>query len=146
VPHSLPHITCTRRIEFDAAHRVMQHESKCKHLHGHRYAIEATFSAEALDALGRVVDFSVVKAVLGAWVDAHWDHTTILYKEDKALGDAITQHSPQSIYYLPNNPTAENMAAYLLEVICPSLFADYPIWCEKIRLWETPNCYAEAVC
>ena len=36
--------TCTRRIEFDAAHRVMEHESKCRHLHGHRYAIEATFA------------------------------------------------------------------------------------------------------
>ncbi len=51
-------ISCTRRIEFDAAHRVMRHEGKCKHLHGHRYALEATFSASGLDALGRVIDFA----------------------------------------------------------------------------------------
>ncbi len=42
-------ITCTRRIEFDAAHRILNHESKCKMLHGHRYAIEATFEAKNLD-------------------------------------------------------------------------------------------------
>jgi 6-pyruvoyltetrahydropterin/6-carboxytetrahydropterin synthase len=137
-------ITCTRRIAFDAAHRVMLHESKCKHLHGHRYTIEATFSADALDELGRVVDFGVIKALLGAWVDSHWDHTTILHAEDRALGEAICAHSGQVIYYLPTNPTAENMAAYLVEVVCPRLFASYPILCEKIRLWETPNCYAEA--
>jgi 6-pyruvoyltetrahydropterin/6-carboxytetrahydropterin synthase len=54
-------ISCTRRIEFDAAHRVMEHESKCKHLHGHRYALEATFVAPDLDTLGRVVEFGVIK-------------------------------------------------------------------------------------
>ena len=42
-----PPITCTRRIEFDAAHRVMGHEGKCKHLHGHRYALEARVATPA---------------------------------------------------------------------------------------------------
>jgi 6-pyruvoyltetrahydropterin/6-carboxytetrahydropterin synthase len=138
-------ITCTRRIEFDAAHRVMLHESKCKFLHGHRYAIEATFSAEALDMLGRVVDFGVIKSELGAWVDMNWDHTTILHADDRLLGEAIALPLGQVIYYLPTNPTAENMAAYLLHTVCPRVFADHPITCTKIRLWETPNCYAEAV-
>ena len=137
-------ITCTRRIEFDAAHRVMLHESKCKFLHGHRYVIEATFLAEALDSLGRVVDFGVIKSVLGAWVDEHWDHTTILHEADRHLGELIAAQLQQNIFYLPDNPTAENMASYLLHRICPMLFVDYPMVCEKIRLWETPNCYAEA--
>lgn len=138
-------LTCTRRIEFDAAHRVMLHESKCRFLHGHRYAIEATFTAESLDNLGRVVDFGVIKSVLGHWVDIHWDHTAILHENDHVLGELIEKQLQQTIFYLPTNPTAENMADYLLQTVCPEIFADYPIMCEKIRLWETPNCYAEAI-
>lgn len=141
-----PRITCTRRIEFDAAHRVMEHESKCKHLHGHRYVVEATFEAAAgLDALGRVIDFGEVRRILGEWIDAHWDHTTILWEKDRALGAAIARETAQEIYYLPYNPTAENMAHYLLQTLCPRLFGPLGVRCVRLRLWETPNCSAEAV-
>lgn len=136
-------LTCTRRIEFDAAHRVMEHEGKCKHLHGHRYALEATFAARELDTLGRVVDFGVIKELLGNWINEHWDHATILYERDKPLGNAIESHTQQKIFYLPSNPTAENMADYLLHSVFPKLFGNLPIACTRIRLYETPNCYAE---
>lgn len=135
-----PNIICTRRIEFDAAHRVLEHESKCKNLHGHRYAIEASFTADGLDALGRVVDFSVIRERLGKWVDENWDHTTILFERDKELGEAISDVTGQKIFYLPANPTAENMASYLLEKICPALFSDLNITCVSVKLQETPNC------
>ena len=137
-------ITCTRRIEFDAAHRVLEHESKCKNLHGHRYVVEASFSADGLDSLGRVVDFGVIKEKLGAWVDENWDHTTILFDKDKALGKSISDITGQTVFYLPVNPTAENMAAYLLEKICPDLFSEFAIVCVGIRLYETPNCSVAA--
>lgn len=136
-------ITCTRRLEFDAAHRVMLHESKCKNLHGHRYVLEATFTADALDSVGRVVDFGVIKEKLGAWIDSHWDHTTILFEKDKALGEAIAGQTKQTIFYLPANPTAENMATYIFEVICPDLFKGSGLRCTNITLHETPNCKAE---
>ncbi|MFO1242163.1 MAG: 6-carboxytetrahydropterin synthase [Rickettsiales bacterium] len=136
-------ITCTRRIEFDAAHRVMEHESKCKDLHGHRYAVEATFAGEGLDTLGRVIDFGEVREILGAWIDENWDHTTILFDKDKKLGDGIVAVTQQNVYYLPYNPTVENLAKYLLETICPKLFSGKAS-CIAIKIWETPNCSAEA--
>ena len=136
-------ITCTRRIEFDAAHRVMKHNSKSKMLHGHRYALEATFSADHLDELGMVIDFGIIKDILGDWVDNNWDHNTILNSKDRALGEQITQVTGQKIYYLNCNPTAEEMASYLLKEICPKLFAKYKITCTQIKLFETPNCYAQ---
>lgn len=138
-------ITCTRRIEFDAAHRVMQHESKCKHLHGHRYVLEATFTADALDSIGLVVDFGVIKERLGGWIDEHWDHTAILFEKDRPLGDSIRAHTQQEIFYLPTNPTAENMAAYLYEKICPELFKDSGLTCHSLVLYETPNCKASII-
>lgn len=137
-------ISCTRRIEFDAAHRVMEHESKCRHLHGHRYALEATFTANDLDALGRVIDFGKVREILGGWIDEHWDHNTILNELDRDLGDAIVQRTNQKVYYIKGNPTAERMADYLLQEVCPRLFSASGATCTKIKLWETPNCSAEA--
>lgn len=137
-------ITCTRRIQFDAAHRVMEHESKCRDVHGHRYVIEATFASEALDSLGRVIDFGIVQDILGGWIDNYWDHNTILHVRDKVLGDAIAGQTGQQIFYLPSNPTAENMAEYLLKEICPGLFIGKGVRCVRIRLYETPNCYADA--
>jgi 6-pyruvoyltetrahydropterin/6-carboxytetrahydropterin synthase len=137
-------ITCTRRLEFDAAHRVMQHEGKCRFVHGHRYVIEASFASKKLDDLGRVVDFGIIKELLGGWIDQNWDHTLVLWDKDEALGNAIKGQTKQHIYYMPSNPTAENMAEHLLTEICPKLFADWPIYCTHVRVRETPNCHADA--
>lgn len=134
-------ITCTRRIEFDAAHRIINHESKCKMLHGHRYALEATFTANELDNLGRVIDFGVIRQVLGTWIDDNLDHNTILSIADKKLGNNIAAETGQKIYYIKENPTAENIANYIFTEICPKLFADKSVKCVAIKLYETPNCY-----
>lgn len=137
-------ISCTRKIQFDAAHRHMDHECKCKKLHGHRYMIEATFTAkDGLDALGRVIDFQQVKHILGTWINEHWDHNTLLDKDDRELGNCISSFTGQEIYYLPFSPTAENMAIYLFNEICPALFKDSDVTCTRLRVHETPNCYAE---
>jgi len=137
-------ITCTRRIEFDAGHRILEHESKCKHLHGHRYAVEATFVASGLDPLGRVIDFGMIRDMLGHWIDENWDHTTILHEKDRDLGEAIEARTGQKIFYMPVNPTAENMAEFLLNTVCADLFSGKNARCTRIKLYETPNCYAEA--
>lgn len=136
-------ISVTRKIEFDAAHRILNHESKCKNLHGHRYVLEASFCADNLDDLGRVIDFGVIKEELGAWVDEHLDHNTILSIKDKNLGEEIAKQTGQKIYYLNENPTAENIALHLLHEICPKIFAAKHVKCVGIRLYETPNCFVD---
>ncbi|MEI7669877.1 MAG: 6-carboxytetrahydropterin synthase [Pseudomonadota bacterium] len=138
-------IVCTRIIEFDAAHRVMNHESKCNNLHGHRYSVHASFTANSLDSLGRIIDFGIIKELLGNWINDNWDHNTILYEKDFELGKSIEAQTGQSIFYLAQNPTAENIADYLLNKLCPKLFAEKNVKCVAIKLYETPNCYAEVV-
>jgi len=121
----------------------MNHESKCKMLHGHRYALEASFVADDLDNLGRVIDFGVIREVLGSWIDDNFDHNTILCLEDKKLGEKIASETGQKIYYIKENPTAENIANYIFTEICPKLFANKNVKCVGIKLYETPNCYVE---
>lgn len=134
-------IICVRKIEFDSAHRLINHESKCRMLHGHRYVVEASFCAKQLDNVGRVIDFGVIREVLGSWIEEHLDHNTILSIADKKLGEEISKNTQQKIYYLPNNPTAENIAKHLLEEICPKIFANFAVECVAIKLYETPNCF-----
>lgn len=133
-----------RIIEFDAGHRVAQHESKCATLHGHRYKLEAYAIADKLDSVGRVIDFSVIKEKLGGWIDEHWDHTCLVWQQD-VITLRCLQSAPQfkEPYVCHFNPTAENMAKFLVDEICPDLFEDTGVEISRVRLWETPNCYVE---
>jgi 6-pyruvoyltetrahydropterin/6-carboxytetrahydropterin synthase len=155
-------ITATRRIQFCAGHRVYGHESKCANMHGHNYVALITAEAiickdgatpDGLDPLGRVVDFSVIKDQVGSWIDEAWDHAFIYWNEDPELeplfsagdddlpGGILAEHKS---FAFDANPTAENMADYLLRKICPAVLGDTGIRVSRVRLWETENCYADA--
>lgn len=136
-------IECTRKIEFDAGHRVIGHEYKCKYLHGHRYILEVTAQANQLDIVGRVVDFGVLKARIQGWVNDNLDHNVILHQKDKVLGESIAKSTGQKIYYLKSNPTAENIALHIKYDIIPILFTNCSFDIIKLRLYETPNAYVE---
>jgi 6-pyruvoyltetrahydropterin/6-carboxytetrahydropterin synthase len=138
-------ISCTRRIEFDAGHRVIGHENKCKFLHGHRYALEVSAETLKLNEIGFVADFGEVKTLVKGWIDEYFDHNVILSPEDRSLGKEIAKLTGQEPYYLPNNPSAENIATHLMNDIFPELFAGKPFWITKLRLYETPNCYVDVL-
>lgn len=133
---------CTQIIQFDTAHRIIGHQGKCRKLHGHRYVLEATFTADALNSLNMIIDFAIIKTKLKKWIDKYWDHNTVLSKADINLGKAIETYSDQKIYYLDHNPTAEGMAYYILYNVCPKLFAEEHVQCISIKLYETSSCYA----
>lgn len=139
-------ITATRRIQFCVGHRVHQHESKCRNLHGHNLVVffTAQGSDTELDALGRVIDFSVLKAKLGGWVDEHWDHGFVLWAADDEGLAALSCMKEQKLHLLPYNPTSENMAHYLLHVVAPEVLKGTGVELVKVVLWETENCSAEA--
>lgn len=136
-------ITTIRRIEFDAAHRVYGHEGKCQHLHGHRYAAEVTVRAEHLDEVGRVIDFSVVKELVGGWVDRHWDHNILLNPDDPLAPILTARSDNRDPFFMPEgNPTAECMAVYLW-TIAQSLLSSNGLRVTRVRIYETPNCFAD---
>lgn len=137
-------ITCTRRIQFCAGHRVYNHESKCRNLHGHNYVAFFDAAAPKLDGIGRVVDFSVLKERIGGWIDEKWDHGFLLWEEDSDAIAAVSGMVGQKLYFMPSNPTAENMAHHLLVDICPTLLEGTGVTITGVRIWETENCYADA--
>lgn len=137
-------ITCTRRVQFCAGHRVYKHESKCSNFHGHNYVALFEATCPSLDAIGRVIDFSVLKDKIGGWIDVFWDHGFIYWAQDREAGDALATLPNQKTFVMSNNPTAENMAKYLLNEICPELLGGTGVVITKVTIWETENCYAVA--
>ncbi len=81
--------TIRRRIDIDAGHRIMTHGSKCRHLHGHRYGIEAVCEAESLSAdgeqAGMVLDFGFLKDEMMIRIDRLCDHGFIAAVTDHDL-------------------------------------------------------------
>ncbi|MCC8417301.1 MAG: 6-pyruvoyl tetrahydropterin synthase family protein [Rickettsia endosymbiont of Bryobia graminum] len=136
-------IQCTRKIEFDAGHRVIGHKNKCQFLHGHRYVLEVTAGSNVTDSLGMVIDFGLLKSIVKKWIDDNFDHSLILHQQDKEIGDKISSWTGQKIYYLQQNPTAENIALHLKNDILPTLLTDNDFMILKVKLFETPNCFVE---
>ena len=135
--------TCTRKLEFDAAHRLINHATKCANLHGHRYVVEVSCSSSKLDNVGRVIDFGEIKEVFGGWVDKNLDHTTILNRQDENLIGVISSINKKPVYVVDFEPSAEYLAVHLLQ-IADGLLQPFGVKVNHLRLYETPNGWADA--
>jgi len=142
----------TTRLEFDAGHRIPNHKSQCKNLHGHRYAIEITLSGDIITAEntsdnGMVMDFSDVKAIAKDAVVNVWDHAFLVYQHDTDVLNFLNTLPNHKTVVFPTVPTAENMAAEafrILKVRYQDTYGNH-LKLEKVRLYETPNSWADAL-
>lgn len=96
-----------------------------------------------LDIAGRVIDFGDIKRIVGGWIDANWDHSFIVNREDTVMLEFLAQQG-QRHFACDFEPSAENLALYLLEK-AGELLKDRNIRVTRVRFHETPNGMAEAV-
>ena len=142
----------TTRLEFDAGHRIPSHNSQCRNLHGHRYAMEITLSGDIIQQHGRsdegmVMDFSDVKAIARKAVVDVWDHAFLVYQGDTVLRDFLDTLPDHKTVVMPTIPTAENMAMEAFRIL-DALYRDTygnHLQLERVRLFETPNSWADAL-
>ena len=154
-----------RSHEICAGHRVVGHESKCRHLHGHNYVFHfhvspkpldgVSVKGDPLDQVGRVIDFCVVKSTLCEWLETNWDHRFLHWEEDLLIAGLVyakckgnnslsiddDKDFMDSLVSLPFNPTAENLAAYMVEVIGPRLLDEHGVELVKCTIEETSKCH-----
>ena len=142
----------TTRLEFDAGHRIPNHKSQCLNLHGNSYALEITLSGDIISASdvsenGMVMDFSDVKKIARESVVDVWDHAFLVFKEDKVILDFLNSLPSHKTVIFPNVPTAENMAAEAFKILKSQYKDTYGnhLTLERVRLYETPNSWADAL-
>lgn len=143
ISSSKPVIKVTRYHDFSCGHRVVGHEGKCRHLHGHNYRVTFECTSAALDDLGRVIDFGVIKSKLCQWLEDEWDHRMLLWEHDPLLSSLI-DITPESIVIVSFNPTAENIALHLLNIIGPLKLEGTEVILSKVIVEETRKCTASA--
>lgn len=137
-------ITASRYHDISCGHRVVGHEGKCRFMHGHNYRIHfdcaSGIESRPVDDIGRVIDFSVIKERLCMWLEEEWDHKFLIWAQD----EDVPRKVGMGFVVVPFNPTAENMASYLLEAIGPSQMAGTGVTLVAVRIEETRKCCATA--
>ena len=149
-----------RTIEIDSGHRIPDHGSKCKNVHGHRYKIEAVVAGpvqtEGKES-GMIMDFSFIKEIMMKEIHEPCDHAMIWFKDDPLYNTLFVEHPDHRVaqiggwknYVIDCVPTAENLAMHWFNRIHKGMskwFGDSPhaayIKLIQVNVHETPNCMA----
>jgi 6-pyruvoyltetrahydropterin/6-carboxytetrahydropterin synthase len=112
------------KTHFDAAHYLPKHEGKCKNLHGHRWVVEIEVEGVVDVDSGMVLDFALLKEVAELLVEYPYDH--------KLLNEVLTWV-----------PTAENLAMEIFRGLLKAFTARKSLSIHKVRVYETPDNWAE---
>lgn len=120
----------TKTIEFSYGHRLLNHNGKCRYLHGHNGMLEIDVEAETLDEMGMVIDFTEVNEVVKTWVNENLDHRMLLCNADPTV--KLLQDAGEPLYVMDENPTAENIAALVWHAANQA-----GLRVSEVRLWET---------
>lgn len=143
-------ISITRRLEFDSGHRIPNHDGQCRHLHGHRYAIEVTLTGEVADHPGKaddgmVLDFGDIKLLTNQYIVEPWDHAFLVAKEDVGLVNFLNSIPNHKTVVMEHVPTVENLANAAFIVLEPVFSEAFGgrLQLSSLRLYETPNCWAD---
>ena len=133
----MPEVTVTRRLTFNAAHRVHNPElsdaentrifGKCNNpnWHGHNYRLDVSVRGPIDDRTGYVIDLGALKRIVEEKVVQRIDHRNINLEVEFMRGI---------------NPTAENIVVACWRVLQPAVA---PGRLARLTLWETDNNYVE---
>jgi 6-pyruvoyltetrahydropterin/6-carboxytetrahydropterin synthase len=143
-------LTITRKLEFDAGHRIPDHKSQCRNLHGHRYTLEITLVGAVIDTEGSsdngmIMDFSDVKALAKEHLVDVWDHAFLAYEKDTVVRDFLDSIPGHKTVIIDSIPTVENLAQTAFNILKAAYQDRYGtgLRLHKLVLHETPNCWAE---
>lgn len=112
---------------FSAAHQIRMHGGKCERLHGHNWRIRVHARAAELNAIGMVVDFADLQAIV-AELCSCFDHRD------------VNEVAPCTEV----NTTAENLARYFYVEASRRLAASEGgrVSVSRVEVWENEGSLA----
>lgn len=146
-------ISITKRLEFDAGHRIPYHKGKCNNLHGHRYILNINIAGMINKNIndsdyGMIMDFSEIKSIAKKNLIDLWDHAFLVYVEDKIILNFLQSIPNHKTVILNRVPTVENLAQIIYHILAP-LYNEafhHSLFLQNIILYETPTSWAEYSC
>ena len=133
----------TRKFEIDYGHRLMNHTGLCRNLHGHRGVFEISVSSKKI-VDGMVMDFVDLKDI-GNRIFSEYDHAFFIEEKDEKLLKFLREEN-MKIILMENAPTIENIVTVVHHDLWKELFKlGRKIEIERIKAFETPDCWAEWV-
>ena len=136
-------------IQWDMGHRVLNHRSVCKGLHGHRYKAEICVEGDLVEKQdaseeGMVIDFADIKKTAQKFIQEELDHAFMVWEKDIELLEFFKNSKGHKPVIVPFTPTAENVAYYIFNQL-KDKFTDVfktGLHLQSVKLWETPSSYA----
>ncbi len=94
-----------------------------------------------------VLDFSEVKTIANESLVKLWDHAFLVYRGDRAVVEFLDSLPQHKTVVLDVVPTAENLAAEAFRILDAAYLGTYcnRLRLEQVRLYETPNNWADAM-
>ena len=140
----------TKIIQWDMGHRIENHRSICKGLHGHRYKAEICISGDLIleagvSDEGMVMDFADLKKIAFSEILDKMDHGFMVHDKDVEMIDFFNKHDGHKPVIVPFVPTAENVSKYIFEILSDKIvdLKKQKLKLSYVKLWETPTSYAE---
>ena len=139
-----------RWVETDTGHRVPNHKSKCKHIHCHRYRLEAELEGDVVTEKGvsdegMLMDFSDLSRILEENIHDVIDHAFVVFEGDEDARAALSMMGEaHKTLVVPFVPTAENLARWAFEQIDPHIKSSYgnSLRLRAFHVRETPKSWA----
>ena len=137
-------IRITKEFKFEMAHALHGYDGLCKNIHGYSYRLWVQIKGQTRNISGdtkdgMVIDFSDLKKIVKENVVLKYDHSLVL--NANSPHSKIDLSAFEKVYYLPFQPTSENLVAYFSEIIQEKL--PKHIQLVKLILSETATSYAE---
>lgn len=113
--------TLNVKTHFSSAHQLRGYEGLCKNVHGHNWKVRAAVKCHKVDEIGMAIDFGILKTHLNE-IMAYLDH------------QFLNELEPFSVL----NPTSENIAEYIYDVLSEKINDDNA-QVQEIEVWENDN-------
>ena len=137
-------IRITKAFKFEMAHALHGYDGLCKNIHGHSYRLWVTISGEIKNEKGHkkdgmVLDFDSIKKIIKQAIIEKYDHSLVLNANSPHA--EIDLSAFEKVFYLPYQPTSENLVADFATLIKGKLPEGVELY--KVTLSETATSFAE---